>query len=189
MKFELDYPILGDDVVPVDEFIGWAFQFALGAAGAVALGVLIFGGIKYITSAGNPSGQGDAKKWIQDAILGLLLLLGSYLILNTINPDLVNINEPPDAAAPGLPQVSEAQYLNCLNVPSLGPGACGCVLTQSAKKISEGDPCVKPENYVEVVPPMISVCNNPFDTCVTRPKTDGMTIEVFCCNWANAFKP
>jgi hypothetical protein len=38
------------------------------------------------------TGKSGAKKTIQDAIVGLLLALGSYLILYTINPNLVNLS-------------------------------------------------------------------------------------------------
>ncbi|HUC02195.1 MAG TPA: hypothetical protein VMA75_04860, partial [Candidatus Paceibacterota bacterium] len=34
------------------------------------------------------------KEWIWGALLGLLLLAGAYLILNVINPQLVNLNLP-----------------------------------------------------------------------------------------------
>ena len=35
--------------------------------------------------------RSDAKQKIQNALLGLLLAVGTYLILNTINPDLLNL--------------------------------------------------------------------------------------------------
>lgn len=67
------------------------YQWALGIGGLVALGVLIFGGILYTTSAGNASRQDDAKQWIMGALLGILLLSGSYAILNTVNPELTKL--------------------------------------------------------------------------------------------------
>jgi hypothetical protein len=62
--------------------------------GILAFGVVVYGGVKYMTSAGNPSGQGDAKEWIEAALLGLLLLVGAYFILNVINPQLTNLTMP-----------------------------------------------------------------------------------------------
>ena len=67
------------------------YQFALLIAGVLALGAIVYGGVKYATSAGNPSAQSDGKEWILSAIYGLLLLAGAYLILYTINPNLVNL--------------------------------------------------------------------------------------------------
>ncbi|MDP2650826.1 MAG: hypothetical protein Q8P04_01900, partial [bacterium] len=54
---------------------------------------IVFGGILYTVSAGNASKQDDAKQWITGALIGLLLLFGSYLILNTINPELTKLND------------------------------------------------------------------------------------------------
>jgi cytochrome bd-type quinol oxidase subunit 2 len=75
-------------------FVANFYQFALLVGGLLAFGVVAYGGIRYMTSPGNPSGQSDAKEWIEGALLGLLLLAGAYLILNVINPQLVNLNLP-----------------------------------------------------------------------------------------------
>ncbi|MEK7555557.1 MAG: hypothetical protein AAB516_01925 [Patescibacteria group bacterium] len=70
------------------------YIYALSVVGAVAMGVLVYGGILHTISAGNSSKQQDAKEWITGAIWGLALLLGAYLILWTINPDLVSLKDP-----------------------------------------------------------------------------------------------
>lgn len=75
-------------------FIGNLYQFALIIGGVLAFGIIVFGGVKYMASAGNPSGQGDAKEWIQAALLGLLLLIGAYFILDVVNPQLLNLGLP-----------------------------------------------------------------------------------------------
>jgi hypothetical protein len=67
--------------------------YNLGVAGAAGLAVImvIWGGIEYITSVAS-EGKSGGKERITSAILGLLLALGSYIILNTINPDLLKLN-------------------------------------------------------------------------------------------------
>ncbi len=75
-------------------FIANFYQFALMIGGVLAFGVIVYGGIRYMASAGNPSGQSDAKEWIEAALLGLLLLVGVYFILSVINPQLLNLNLP-----------------------------------------------------------------------------------------------
>jgi len=52
---------------------------------------LIVAGFQYITSQGNASKTKDAMDRVQKAFIGLLILLGAYAILYTINPDLVKI--------------------------------------------------------------------------------------------------
>ncbi len=70
------------------------YSFALAIAGILAFGVIVWGGIKYATGGGNPSAESDAKSWITGALLGLLLLAGAYLILQTVNPALVSLQNP-----------------------------------------------------------------------------------------------
>jgi len=75
-------------------FINYFYQFALMIGGLLAFGVIVYGGVRYATSAGNPSGQHEAKEWVQGALLGLVLLAGAYLILYTVNPNLVQLGLP-----------------------------------------------------------------------------------------------
>ena len=75
-------------------FVANFYQFALMIGGVLAFGIIVYGGVKYMASAGNPSGQGDAKEWIEAALLGLLLLVGAYFILNVVNPQLTNLTLP-----------------------------------------------------------------------------------------------
>lgn len=72
-------------------FVANAYSFALFISGALAFGAIVYGGIKYVFAAGNPSGQSDGKEWVKGALLGLLLLGGAYLILRTINPNIVDL--------------------------------------------------------------------------------------------------
>lgn len=75
-------------------YIARLYQFGLMIAGLAAFGAIIYGSLKYVLSAGNIGSQQDAREQITSAILGLVLLLGAFLILYTINPDLVNLRNP-----------------------------------------------------------------------------------------------
>ena len=70
------------------------YQFAIFISGLLAFAIIVYAGVKYMASAGNPSGQGDAKEWIWSALLGILLLAGAYLILNIINPSITTLSLP-----------------------------------------------------------------------------------------------
>ena len=76
------------------DYVKYIFNFAIIIAGAVAFGVTVLGGIRWLTSAGDPSKLRDAKDQIFAAFLGLIILLSSYLILTTINPQLVLFEAP-----------------------------------------------------------------------------------------------
>lgn len=66
-------------------FVSWAI--IIGAI--VAFLSLIYAGILYLTSTGKPEAMRTAKSRIFNSFLGLTILLGSYLILVTVNPQLV----------------------------------------------------------------------------------------------------
>lgn len=68
------------------------FNFAIVVASILAVIVIIIAGLKYIGAAGNPAVINDAKDQIYWAILGLILALSSWMILNIINPKLVELN-------------------------------------------------------------------------------------------------
>ena len=70
-------------------FIAYLFTFALIAAGMVALLMLVLGAVQYTASAAIPSTRVAARSRMTNAVLGLLLLFGTYVLLNTINPELV----------------------------------------------------------------------------------------------------
>jgi hypothetical protein len=55
--------------------------YVLGFAGIVFFVLLLIGGFKYITSGGDPKAVEGAQKTITSAIIGLILILASYLIL------------------------------------------------------------------------------------------------------------
>ncbi len=72
-------------------FVANFYQFALLLGGLLAFGAIVYGGITYTLSAGNPEKQSDAKSRITQALLGLFLLLGAYIVLNLLNPKLTNL--------------------------------------------------------------------------------------------------
>lgn len=71
------------------QFLTQAFSFGLALAAALAVIMVVWGGVEIMLSE-SVFKKEDGKKKIQDAIWGLLLALGSYLILYTINPEILN---------------------------------------------------------------------------------------------------
>jgi len=86
-----------------------------------------------VTSAGNPSAMSDANDQIFSALIGLVLLLGSWLILTTINPQLIVIN--PQLKPSGLvASKSPGVYLR-KNAASLITSADCQLFTKSAAEL------------------------------------------------------
>lgn len=95
---ELEVPIPGleETCLPaLPDYIVAIYNFALMIIGIICFGALLYGGFRYLTSAGKPAAMADAKDQIFSALLGLIILFSSYLILTTINPELAILSEPP----------------------------------------------------------------------------------------------
>ncbi|MEK7615982.1 MAG: hypothetical protein AAB420_02120 [Patescibacteria group bacterium] len=74
------------------EFIAGVYNLAIGLVGLAVFIQFIRAGLTYLLAAGNAAEVNKGRDMMQNAILGAILLLSSYLILNVINPDLVNVN-------------------------------------------------------------------------------------------------
>lgn len=83
-------------VLDFPDFISRFVPFLLAFAALAAFVQIVFGGILRATSGGNPTAIGDANDRIWKAILGLFLALSAYLILYTINPDLLSLRFFPE---------------------------------------------------------------------------------------------
>lgn len=76
------------DATPGD-LIPRLFTFGLGLVGLSALIMLVFGGLTYMTARDSADQIKRAQGYMTNAIFGLGLAFLSWLILFTINPDLV----------------------------------------------------------------------------------------------------
>jgi hypothetical protein len=65
-------------------------QVVISLGALIAVGALVYGGVAYMIS-GVSETHSEAKHRIEAAFWGLLILLASWLILNTINPQLLQI--------------------------------------------------------------------------------------------------
>ncbi len=77
----------------VAELVKYLYEWGIAIGIIIFFGVLIFAGFEFITSAGYPDRRNSAKKRVVSGFAGVLLLLGSFLLLNTINPELTTIRE------------------------------------------------------------------------------------------------
>lgn len=72
-------------------YVPGIINLSIGIAAVMAFVMITFGGIQYATTDAI-SGKQDGRKHIWDAIWGLLLVLGAYAILNTINPNILKFD-------------------------------------------------------------------------------------------------
>lgn len=72
----------------IGEYLAAIYRFAVPVGAILATIIIMIGGVIWLTSGG-ANRLSTAKEWIGNAVIGLVLLVGSYVILNLVNPDLV----------------------------------------------------------------------------------------------------
>lgn len=85
------------------EYIKQIIRFGFAAIGILALFMLSVGAYQYLMAAGNLAKAETARETIGSALLGLVLGLTAFLILRTINPQLVNLQLSSPGGSPGSP--------------------------------------------------------------------------------------
>jgi len=74
---------------PFGNYLNIMIKLVIGIAAVLAMVMIVMGGIEYMTSD-LISSKEAGKDTIKNALLGLFIALGAYLILNTINPKLLS---------------------------------------------------------------------------------------------------
>lgn len=100
-------PLPGGGVIDATSFPGYvstAFKLLLASGATIAVVMLILGAMTYMFSD-VVSNKKNALDRIRGSMWAIVLLVSSYLILNTINPDLVTfkLNLAPIPTTPGQP--------------------------------------------------------------------------------------
>ena len=76
------------------DFLGWLFPVMIAGAALIATLSIIFAGFQWMAGAISPPQVEAAKNRISASVLGLAIALGSWLILNTINPAFTTLKAP-----------------------------------------------------------------------------------------------
>ncbi len=71
-------------------YVNIMFKIIIGIVGVLAVVMLVLGGVQYM-STDAISGKESGKETIQHALGGLILALGAFIILNTINPNILSL--------------------------------------------------------------------------------------------------
>lgn len=110
-NLETDYPEVGGFRPKTTEtylpyYVNYIFNFIIAISGIIALTVIIINGLNYISSADKPEKLKEAQKNMSAALIGLGLLISSWLILYFINPALINIDLPGlEKLPPAVPEI------------------------------------------------------------------------------------
>ncbi len=77
--------------VTLQSYLPGMFKLIIASAAVLAFIMLTFGGITYAVSD-SLTGKQDGRKYVTNALTGLLLVIGAYAILYTINPKILNFS-------------------------------------------------------------------------------------------------
>jgi TRAP-type C4-dicarboxylate transport system permease small subunit len=72
------------DVSKIQNFIQNIIQIFVTLSGLIATGFFVWGGVRYITSSGNPEALDGAKKTILYSSIGLAIVLGAFVLSNIV---------------------------------------------------------------------------------------------------------
>lgn len=75
----------------VSTFIPTAVRYVIEIAGALAVIMIVIGGVQYASSDAI-TGKSEGKSKITNAIYGLILIFAAFVILQTINPNILKLN-------------------------------------------------------------------------------------------------
>lgn len=134
LPVRLAVPIGGvSEVDGLPDYINVAYRYMVTIVLVVAIVMVVYGGFRYLVGASLGDIQAG-KKIIQDAIVGMLLVLGAYTILSTINP------------ATTLLSFKAPEPINCQDLAL--PGVVKNARCSSDAECSSGTRCVEGKNYV-----------------------------------------
>ncbi|MEK7603929.1 MAG: hypothetical protein AAB461_02300 [Patescibacteria group bacterium] len=71
------------------ELVALIFTWSLSILGIVIFVRIFYAGFLYFTAGSNTARVNEAQEKISNAVLGAIILLGAWIILYTINPDLI----------------------------------------------------------------------------------------------------
>ncbi|MBU1348894.1 hypothetical protein KJ781_02400 [Patescibacteria group bacterium] len=115
-------------------YIGTFYQYAVGVAIIAAAIMIVYGGFKYIVGSTGVGVKGG-KDVISDAIVGLLLILGSYTILQVMNPSLTVLPPIKVTVIKGTPfefvdSALQRTYEETGITPTVGPQSSSVVIPE-----------------------------------------------------------
>lgn len=79
----------GETNTNLGKYLNIMIRIIIGLCAVAAVAMIVIGGIQYMTSE-LMSSKEDGKERMKGAVWGLIIVLGSYALLYTINPDLLN---------------------------------------------------------------------------------------------------
>jgi hypothetical protein len=75
---------------PITTLVALIVNYVTAGIIVMSLMAIVVGGYLYMTAGGSSESVGHAKAWVFSAVIGIVLALAAWIILNTINPQITN---------------------------------------------------------------------------------------------------
>ncbi len=73
------------------EFVANLISWGLGLVGTVFFVIILLNGFKYMTAGGNTTASQESVKAITNAVIGLVIIMGAFLITNYVASALLSV--------------------------------------------------------------------------------------------------
>ena len=106
----------GATLPTLEQYMRYIYFFMLGTVGIAAFISLVWYGVMWIYS-GIVEKKSEALEGIKNTFIGLGLAFGAYIILYTINPDIVSLRAPKPLPSPEATQIKEGAKMPAGTTP------------------------------------------------------------------------
>jgi len=124
----LDTTVLTNEVGAIELF-NTLFKLAITIGAMLAVGFFIFGGLQMILARDKAEKVTKGKEKMTNAVIGLLMLISIYVVLNTINPQITSLTLLQDPNGGNIPTLQTKPQQRQMNLVEQGQ--------QTLKKLGE----------------------------------------------------
>ncbi|MFA6171282.1 MAG: pilin [Patescibacteria group bacterium] len=117
---------INNNTAAIAQYIKAIYKYLIGIVGMVAAIMLMVGGIVWLTAGGSPERVKQAQEYIKASLTGLVLALGSFMILGLINPALVNFRISSIKTLKNDTSSSTSSSTTCCSCVNASWNAMGC---------------------------------------------------------------
>lgn len=117
----------------IGEYIKGIYQYGLSIAGILAAIILMAAGLLWLVSGGDAGKIGQAKEMIFGSLTGVIILASAYLILDKVNPNLINM---PNI---GIGVIADGEPISNEGNPTESNDCNNCVILDSSIPHKNGD--------------------------------------------------
>jgi len=128
----------GDGIMTSDllaKYIKALYDYGLMIGGILAAIVLMGGGVLWLVSAGNDTKITQAKELIGGSVTGLVILFSSWILLNTVNPGLLEM-KPIKTEVIKISVIGCCEYPNDNNKKAEMSGSVSCEANKGTFKLN-----------------------------------------------------